>query len=61
MGISELLPRGQRKRKTNVLDAVHYLCFCKSYFNPIDGQNIAHGEPFMLVQGDFERWTFKSV
>lgn len=41
--------------KTNVLDAVHYLCFCKSYFNPIDGQNIAHDEPFMLVQGDFER------
>ena len=41
--------------KTNVLDAVHYLCFCKSYFNPIDAQNIAHGEPFMLVQGDFER------
>ena len=41
--------------KTNVLDAVHYLCFCKSYFNPIDAQNIAHGEPFMLVQGDFQR------
>ena len=41
--------------KTNVLDAVHYLCFCKSYFNPIDAQNIAHGEPFMFVQGDFER------
>ena len=41
--------------KTNVLDAVHYLCFCKSYFNPIDAQNIAHGEPFLLVQGDFER------
>ena len=41
--------------KTNVLDAVHYLCFCKSYFNPIDGQNIAHDEPFMLVQGDFMR------
>ena len=41
--------------KTNVLDAVHYLCFCKSYFNPIDAQNIAHDQPFMLVQGDFER------
>ena len=41
--------------KTNVLDAVHYLCFCKSYFNPIDAQNIAHDEPFMLVQGEFER------
>ena len=45
--------------KTNVLDAVHYLCFCKSYFNPIDAQNIAHGEPFMLVQGDFERLEVK--
>ena len=41
--------------KTNVLDAVHYLCFCKSHFNPIDAQNIAHDEPFMLVQGEFER------
>ena len=38
-----------------MLDAVHYLCFCKSYFNPIDAQNIAHDEPFMLVQGDFHR------
>lgn len=41
--------------KTNVLDAVHYLCFCKSYFNPIDAQNIAHDEPFMLIQGEFQR------
>ncbi|HBS19282.1 MAG TPA: DNA replication and repair protein RecF [Flavobacteriales bacterium] len=45
--------------KTNVLDAVHYLCFCKSYFNPIDAQNIAHGEPFMLIQGDFDRLDTK--
>ena len=37
--------------KTNVLDAVHYLCHTKSYFNPIDGQNIAHGEQHMLIQG----------
>lgn len=41
--------------KTNVLDAVHYLCHTKSYFNPIDGQNIAHGEAQMLIQGDFRR------
>lgn len=41
--------------KTNVLDAVHYLCHTKSYFNPIDGQNIAHGEDQMLVQGHFKR------
>jgi len=45
--------------KTNVLDAVHYLCFCKSYFNPIDAQNITHEKPFMLVQGDFERLDVK--
>ncbi len=41
--------------KTNILDALHYLCFCKSYFNPIDGQNITHGEAFMLVKGVFSR------
>ena len=41
--------------KTNVLDAVHYLCLTKSYFNPIDQQNIAHGEEHMLVSGSFLR------
>ena len=39
--------------KTNILDALHYLCFCKSYFNPIDSQNISHGEPFMMIKGVF--------
>lgn len=41
--------------KTNLLDAVHYLCLCKSYFNPIDSQQIKTGEDLFLVQGDFER------
>ena len=41
--------------KTNVLDAVHYLCHTKSYFNPIDAQNIAHNEMQMLIQGKFNR------
>lgn len=41
--------------KTNVLDAVHYLCLTKSYFNPLDQHNIAHGEDHMLVTGTFER------
>lgn len=41
--------------KTNVLDAVHYLCHTKSYFNPIDAQNIAHDEAHMLIQGAFTR------
>jgi DNA replication and repair protein RecF len=41
--------------KTNVLDAIYYLTFCKSYFNPIDSQNILHGEGFFVVQGEFDR------
>lgn len=40
--------------KTNVLDAIHYLCLCKSFFNPIDSQSIYHEEPFFVIQGDFE-------
>jgi DNA replication and repair protein RecF len=41
--------------KTNLLDAIHYLCLCKSYFNPIDSQQIKINEDFFLVQGDFDR------
>ena len=41
--------------KTNILDAIHYLCLCKSYFNPIDSQQILHEEAFFLVQGDFNK------
>ncbi|HEY6163200.1 MAG TPA: DNA replication/repair protein RecF [Bacteroidia bacterium] len=41
--------------KTNLLDAIHYLSFCKSFFNPIDSQNILHEAPFFVVQGWFER------
>lgn len=37
--------------KTNLLDAVYYLAFCKSYFNPIDSQNIKHDAPFFVIQG----------
>ncbi len=39
--------------KTNLLDAIHYLSFCKSYFNPIDTQNIRHDEDFFVIQGVF--------
>lgn len=41
--------------KTNMLDAIHYLCLCKSYFNPIDGQQIKTGQELFMIQGDFER------
>jgi len=41
--------------KTNLLDAIHYLCLCKGYFNPIDTQQIKTAEDLFLIQGDFER------
>ena len=39
--------------KTNLLDAIHYLSFTKSYFNPIDSQNILHEAPLFVLQGEF--------
>ncbi len=39
--------------KTNLLDAIHYLSFCKSYFNPIDQQNIRHDTLFFAVHGTY--------
>ena len=41
--------------KTNLLDAIHYLCLCKGYFNPIDSQQIKTAEDLFLIQGDFNR------
>ena len=39
--------------KTNVLDAVYYLSFCKSASNPIDSQVIRHEEPFCMIEGEY--------
>ena len=39
--------------KTNVLDSIYYLAFCKSYFALTDKQNIRHGEDFFAIHGDF--------
>ena len=41
--------------KTNLLDAIHYLSVCKSYFNPADTQNIRDEEGFFVIEGDFEK------
>lgn len=41
--------------KTNILDALYYLSFCKSQTNPIDSQNIRHGCEFFVVQGFYEQ------
>lgn len=40
--------------KTNLLDAVYYLSFCKSATNPIDSQNIRHEADFFVLQGFYE-------
>src|SRR6185437_1314387 len=39
--------------KTNLLDAIHYLALCKSYFNPIDSQQIKQGADFFMINGTF--------
>ncbi|SEK71482.1 DNA replication/repair protein RecF [Parapedobacter koreensis] len=41
--------------KTNLLDAIHYLSLCKSYFNPVDSQQIKQGEEWFMVQGEFDK------
>lgn len=39
--------------KTNLLDALYYLSFCKSCFNPIDSQNIRSGADFFAIHGHY--------
>lgn len=40
--------------KTNLLDAIYYLSFCKSSTNPIDSQVMRHDSEFFVVQGLYE-------
>lgn len=40
--------------KTNLLDAIYYLSFCKSHSNSIDNQNIKHDADFLMIQGKYE-------
>ena len=47
--------------KTNLLDAVHYLSLCKSYFNPIDSQQIKQGADFFMINGVFQKNNQKEV
>ena len=39
--------------KTNLLDAVYYLSFCKSAVNASDLSNIMHDEPYFMIQGNY--------
>jgi DNA replication and repair protein RecF len=39
--------------KTNLLDAIYYCCFTKSYFTRSDSQNILHGSAGFRIEGHF--------
>lgn len=39
--------------KTNLLDAIYYLCFTRSYFNRQDAQIVKHGLPGLRLDGLF--------
>ncbi|TLX74695.1 DNA replication/repair protein RecF [Labilibacter sediminis] len=40
--------------KTNMLDAIYYMSFCKSFFNPVDSQNVNHDNDFFVIQGTYD-------
>lgn len=45
---------GNGEGKTNLLDAIHYLAMCKSYFNSSDLNNVKKGEELFVLQGVFK-------
>lgn len=40
--------------KTNLLDAIHYLSFCKSHVNTPDNQIINNEQELCVIQGEYE-------
>ena len=40
--------------KTNVLDAIYFLSFCRSAQSAVDSQAISHGEPFFVLEGSYD-------
>lgn len=41
--------------KSNLLDAIHYLSFCKSFSGVADSMAVRRGEDFLMVSGDYMR------
>ncbi|ULQ57630.1 DNA replication and repair protein RecF [Flavihumibacter rivuli] len=41
--------------KTNLLDAVYYLCFTKSYFSKSDAQHVFQGAQGFRIEGQFSK------
>jgi len=40
--------------KTNLLDAIYYLSFCRSAFTSIDSMVISHEQEFFVLDGEFQ-------
>lgn len=40
--------------KTNLMDALYYLSFSKSYFNPVDKDNIRQGAECFAIHGQYD-------
>lgn len=40
--------------KTNLLDAIYYLSFCKAFNGVTDSQVMTHGEDFFMLDGQYE-------
>lgn len=47
--------------KTNLMDAIYYLSFCKSFLNPVDAQNIRFDEEYFMIQGRYSRLDSEEV
>lgn len=47
--------------KTNLMDAIYYLSFCKSFLNPVDAQNIRFDEEYFMIQGKYSRLDSEEV
>jgi len=39
--------------KTNILDSIYYLSFCKSFFTSVDSINIKHNDKFFVINGKY--------
>lgn len=40
--------------KSNILDAIYYLSFCRGYANSLDGFNVNHESDYFILEGSFE-------
>lgn len=47
--------------KTNILDAIHYLCFTKSYFSNTDAINVQQGTRGFRIQGEAELYGSSNI